>query len=420
MSFDSATWDATEFDSLLKDYYLGPTQDLLNNKTVLLRRLARNEEDFGGRQIITPLRVSRNEGIGGIGKGGSLPDPGQQGYRNLAFGFQMFYGRAMLPGPDMAQARSDKFAFMRLMEGELSNLVVDVKHEFNRIVHGDGSGVLAQQVGALAGDVVTVDNPGGFANPGNGTLYIRPGMTLVGVDSSGASTGNTSAKVLSVDAAAETVTFATTPTGWANNDFLVRTSRDQIAAPPAIDHGWDNEPFGLAAIISDADPQSRSLQGLAVASNDFWKATVNSNSGVARSLSLDLLQQVEDQLDIDADAMASLIHSDHFQRRRYLDLLESSKRFVNRLTLDGGFKALEYNEVPWSVDKDCTPGRIYFVDEEPINIFQMSDFFFLDKDGSILHRGDDRDLYQLTLAWYGEIGTQNRKRGAVILDLVAA
>ena len=80
MSFANTSWTTADFDSILKDFYLGPVQDTLNNKTVLLNRLSGDSEYVSGRNIIIPMRIGRNEGRGAAGKGGKLPNPGQQEY----------------------------------------------------------------------------------------------------------------------------------------------------------------------------------------------------------------------------------------------------------------------------------------------------------------------------------------------------
>ena len=75
-------------DAVLKDYYLGPVREQLNQKAILLwgpsdgdekspsstgdrvswRGLSKESEgvEFAGRQWVIPVHVSRNEGVGAI------------------------------------------------------------------------------------------------------------------------------------------------------------------------------------------------------------------------------------------------------------------------------------------------------------------------------------------------------------------
>ena len=418
MAFSDISFSASDFDPLLKDYYEPAVQDVLNSKTILLYRISRDEESVSGRQVIAALRIGRNEGMGFIGSGGTLPDPGQQKWANRKFDVQLGYHRYMFPGPEMAQARNDRGAFLRLMDSELRNGITDNRVEYNRIMYGNGSGALCSVKSNAADPTLTVENPGGYANTSNGTLYLREGMVLIPVSAAGSTAGRTSRKITSIDPTNETVTFDGA-TGASNGDYLVRASESGKTAPPAINVAYNNEPFGLRALADTGNPPTRNLNNIDATANTWWRGIVKNNGGVARPLTLDLLQETEDELDIWADGTPTVILSSHPLRRAYIDLLESQKRFLKPFRLDGGWRAVAYNDVPWVVDKDCPDGLIYMIDESVLRIYQMSDIFFINRDGSILQRDLDRDMYQATTAHYWEFSPENRKPLARIDDLAS-
>ena len=416
MGIGDVTFDASRFDPVLKIDYLGPTRDVLNSKRILLNRLVRDEENVSGSQVYCPLRVGRNEGQGSVGRGGRLPEPGQQKYANTVTTTKQHYMRIMVPGPEMADSRDDRGAFLQLLDGEMVNGTDDCLHETNRKLWGNGSGALCT-VTNIAAPVYTAGNAGGYTNKSNGTLYLREGMVVVAVSPAGVVRG-LARQIASVNAAAGTFTTTGNLGGPVVGDYICRASEVGVA-PNAASNGYNNEFMGIRGIVADIDPPTLAggLQGLTVAANSFWKATVSSNGGVDRPLNLPLLQEMEDQLDIDADCAPSIWISGHAQRRAYINLLESNKRFVNNLDLDGGFKAVTYNEVPWVVDKDCVDGLLYGLDEDQFRIFQQGDWFWLSKDNAILSRLDDYDIYQAALAWYAELATMNRRAALVIEDL---
>ena len=97
-------------DAVLKEYYLEPIREQLNQRCVLMfaaddeqdgeasssgnegkgqdyewRGFTRESEDveFAGREWVLPAHSSRNEGIGAIPEGGNLPTAGQQGWTDL-------------------------------------------------------------------------------------------------------------------------------------------------------------------------------------------------------------------------------------------------------------------------------------------------------------------------------------------------
>lgn len=418
MGIGDVSFDATEFDDVLKIDYLGPVRDVLNSKRVLTNRLVRDEENVSGSKVYCPLRVGRNEGQGSVGRGGKLPEPGQQSYTHSETTTKQHYMRIMVPGPEMADSRDDKGAFLQLLNGEMTNGVDDCLHETNRKLYGNGSGALCKILSISGAPTYTVQDAGGYTNKSNATLYLREGMVVVAINPATGLPRGTARKIASVSASG--VSFTTTGSlgSAADGDYITRAS-EVDATPTAKDCGYNNEFMGLRGIVNDADPATISggLQSIAVSGNPFWKATVLDNSGTDRPLTLPLLQEAEDTLDINADAAPSIYISGHAQRRKYIALLEASKRFKSTETLDGGFKAVEYNEVPWVVDKDCPDGLLYGLDEDQFRIFQMGDWFWLAKDGSILSRKDDYDEYQATLAWYSELATTNRRAALVIEDL---
>jgi hypothetical protein len=431
---DSVTpQNLTTIDAVLKDLYLGPVRDVLNSKTILFRILSRNEEDISGRQAIIPLNITRNEGVGFIGDGALLPNPGKQGFITTSVPMQWGYGRIFLTGPTIAATRNDSGAFVRALDAEIQGLVRDKKHELNRVLFGNGSGYLAQ-VNAATPDssapvTFPVDNPGGFANVGPGTQYLRPGMRIGFVRSAALVA---TAQILSVDAINNTITLTATstasPSPVQNNDWIVRVSQSSLdmTVPSGVtidDSGYNNEPMGIAGIVNDGNPPTRKLQGIdaTLPANAAWRAGVIDNAGTPVPLDLDTLQAALDLADTLGDGVPRIGITRHGQRRAYLDQLVPDKQFVNTMELDGGFRVLEYNMIPIVPDKDCTYGRWYWLDVEPMAIYRMSDFFWVDDDGAILRPAHaDRHSWQATLAIFMELGTSARNRSVLIDDLEEA
>ena len=84
--------DLTTLDSVLKDDYLGPVREQINQKTPALRRIKRSEADTVGRKMVIPLHKSRNAGIGARGERADLPEAGHQGYDDLQLTPAYLYG----------------------------------------------------------------------------------------------------------------------------------------------------------------------------------------------------------------------------------------------------------------------------------------------------------------------------------------
>lgn len=447
-AFTAATAVASQseaIDAIYKKFYLPAVRDLLNNKKVLSRYIRTNTEDVSGDEAIISVNIGRNEGIGHIDEQGKLPDPMKQVYSTLRYRMRYYYGRILFSGPSSASSRNDRGAFIRVMDGEIKGLARDMQVDANRVWFGDGSGRLAR-ISAVSGSTYTLEKPGGFdQNYGLGTQYIRDGMRVSVVRTDGVSGevanawntigGNRAYYVVNTNYAAGTCQFSATPGGTAaalavvpvpgvaENWYLFRSS--EVSSTLAEqDSAIMNEPFGLAAIVDDANPfggfsgGTNLLGGLDSTTNSIWRAAVVDNSGIPMPFSQDLLQQGMDLVDQLGDGNVELFVTTHGIRRQYVNTLVANKRYVGTMELDGGFKAVTYDERPMVVDKDCTRGRIYGLDLNTLMFFMENDYQWMDADGSILQRLLDKDAYQATLYRYHQFGTDARNRNVLIADII--
>lgn len=359
----------TSFDAVLKEDYLGTIQDQINNSTIIMKRLEKNEEDVGGKKAVVPLHTGRNSGVGARGDGGTLPSAGNQGYADATYNCAYNYARIQISGPTIKASRKDKYAFVKAVDAEIQGATKDLKDDINRQLHGDGTGVLCLvNTDPGTGTTLTVDNPG--------TMYLQKGMRIDIVDPASVTAGDARAAATNLLISAKTSTTAVTMSAAldatvADNDLVVRYGN------------YLREMQGLKGIVSNANP---TVGGILVgginrstAGNEFWKANVLANGGVPRKLNLDLLQQAWDAAEEEGGEI-SLILTSRTQRRKYLALVKADGRFVNTLTLDGGYDALEYNGKPLVVDRHALPGRIYFLDESTLALYRMSDVDWINKE----------------------------------------
>ncbi len=77
--------DLASIDKILKEYYLGPVQEQLNNEVLLLSRLEARSEDLVGKAAFVPLHAGRSSGIGAVAESGTLPTAGSQTYARAEY-----------------------------------------------------------------------------------------------------------------------------------------------------------------------------------------------------------------------------------------------------------------------------------------------------------------------------------------------
>lgn len=404
----------TTYNPIFKEDYLGPLRDALNSKTVLLKRIKKKQDTFGVTAVI-PIRYTRNSGVGARGEDGVLPDPGAQGYVRTLPPLRRLYGRIKITGPLVAAARSDKGSFARAVDAEVKGLEQDLARDMNRQLFRSSTGLLAICGTTAASATITLAT-------GTDMRWFEVGQHIDVL------TITTGAVVI---ADAEITSFDKTSTP---PTVTIGTAITTASTHGIYRHGSRNlEMMGLDGIINTVDPDDvdatnagpGSLQSLAVATYDFWKATVVSNSGTAGTnapIQLHKVQQVVDDVDIVSGHIPSVGLCYHRVRAELYKLLIADRRFVETMELDGGFSGIKYTAtektIPIVVDRDCYPKTtLYFPDEEELAFYQQSDFDWMDKDGAVLSRVPDEDAYEATLFIYRELGTGARNAHGRLNDI---
>lgn len=435
-------------NAILKEMYAGAVVDLLNNSTVLGKYMNRSTKmRTEGQYYVVPIRIGRNEGHGHIAESGRLPDPGRQAYDRAAYLTKYYYGRIKLTGPSMSATRSSRGSFLDAADAEISGLVQDMNRTMNRVYYGDGTGRLCRITPSISTTVstVTVDYPGGFANTGPGTQYLRSGMRVVVGGTTMTSSTPTVAlftayiKVLST--ATNEIEFHSTPALNAAQtyNFNATAGQDRYLFSAASldsglsefgDFGYMNEPEGLASIIDDANPFGYESFGGSYSAHwlgrinrtevQAWRSTVLDNGGTPMIFQPSMFSRLRDELEINGSNAPGVYITSHGVRQAYFDSLSSGRTYPNTMKFDGGYETLEHNGVPVVPDRDCTKGRIYAIDFEALQMLYEEDYHWLDFDGSMFARMGDRDAYQATLARYHAVGTDAPNKLGVIKDILEA
>ncbi len=412
-----------DYDAAMKEVYLGPIRDELNSATPVYEYMQDGSEFISGRHAYIPLSVGRNEGIGARSEtsgNNTLPTAGQQAYNKATYRVAYVYGRIQISGPTIAASQKTEGAFEEALDREISGLTRDMKHEANRMAWGNGDGILGfLPAGAGVTTIAVTAGTSMRALRPNMKIDIRKysdGTLADGGDSNTISDVNNSTRVITV-----TATITTTA---ANLPAIFREDSRII------------EPYGLAAIVSTTNPKAAYATAITWSGNgdglmggidrttadrDWWKCQNLNNSGTNRPLTLDLLQQAEDEVDINSNGTElDCYFTTYALRRKYANILLPERRFTVGLggkqqELEGGWKGPSYNGVPIKVDKFAEPNKMFGLGEGTLYMFEMSDWDWMDKDGAVLNRVPNVDAYEATLFKYFTCGT-DRPNGCVRID----
>lgn len=413
-----AQLDLSAASNVLKNLYLGPIREQLNNSSILLSRIDKDEstQDVSGKNFTVPIHYGRNSTAGdGRADGAALATAGVQAYQTAVVPNKYTYSSIKVTGPTIAAMKNNEGAFIRAVDSEIKGAVRDHKRSMNRQLHGDGKDAIAYWTTADDTSGTNVDD-----GQGNSDNHLISGATYDLIDEGDNTTKRGDSIVVTVGAEAadgttQAVTWTGTVTSSADGDYLVR--EDTL--------GY--QMMGIRGIISASDPvvpagggSLTGLHGLAVASHPYWSAQVFSNSGTKRDLTLALLQKplsaIAKKSDY-SDRDVKFILCNFPERDEYVKLCVADKRMVNKMDLDMGFEGVEFNGIPIVPDPQSRRNVFYYVVPESLKLFRSADFDWMDKDGSVLKHVTGYDLYEAVLFHYGDLATIARNANGLLADI---
>lgn len=372
--------------AMLKNFYEGPIKDQLNEDTPILRGIEKQTKGWSGLQVVRPLRVRRNQGIGATTDGGTLPAIGVQGTTSANISSKFNYLRFGVTGPMIKASASDRGSFVRAASYELEMGYKDLQNDVNRQVSWNGIGTLAR-VNSNAAATTSLSIKG--REDGNAALRfvdvnlvfdIYSGSTLV---ASGITVTATSG---SVNATTATLTLSA-PVTCSANDILVRSG------------AYNNEIQGL---LYSLDGGTSTIYAVDRSTYQAYQGNELDLSG--GQLTLDSLQRGYNLALYRGGAKLSAHYTDFDSLRMYQKLLTPDKRYVNTTKGDGGFSNkdqsyMEFNGIPVVADKDC-PNRWFMLDPGTWKNYVLAEMEFADETGSMYIAQVSADQFEVRIRYF--------------------
>jgi hypothetical protein len=391
----------TTLSNILKDFYLPPVVEQLNNEVLLFQRLESRSEDLFGKQAIVPVHTARNGGIGPAAEGAALPSAGSQSYQRAIYDLKYFYGRVGVTGPSIAKTSSEAGAFLRALKSELDGIRNDLKKDVARQAYGSGlgNGLIAKCGTTTAANVVVLSSAESVK-----TGHLCVGMVVDIGTAPGATSVATARNITAVDTTNGTITIDGAAVTTSSSHFVARSGAGA------------NEMLGVTEFVNATANVAVGGLDPSVAGNSVWDNPRLMNGGTPRAISLDLIAQAAAQSRAQGGETSLMIGSLAMERAIFL-LLQSQVRYSDPDKLDGGFKAIEVMGKPFVADIDAPWGRINFLDEKQIKVFRSRDWHFLDEDGLTLRQVSGYDKWEAILAMYANVGPIRRNTSVVLGDL---
>lgn len=419
-----AGFNLSDASPIMKNVYLPPVREVLNNATPLLKYAEKEIQEIpGGSDFIIPLHVGRNDAAGdGSAENATLRAAGGQKFDASHTAPKYLYSRMRVSGPTIAATKNSKGAFLKAVESEMKYLMTDTKRAFNRQLHSDGRDPIAfYQSGA--------GTTSGTVNDGLGNAFDYFNKTTLCDLINGSNT--------TVRQAGITVTRGTV-SGSVRN--ITTDSNINAGAVAQQDYFIKSGTLGMqmqgiSGVVSNTDPNSvlypSGLQKLTVAAEPDWAAQIIFADGGSSELtssagrvdiSFEVLQDALTAISVNSDfdeSDVNLLIGSPGIKNQYVRLARNERVFFNNMTLDGGFKAVSYNGKPIVWDPQARRNRLTALVTETLAIFRLSELDWIEVGGDVLYRisGGDVDAVGATLYAYQEFGVKVRNANAAILNL---
>jgi hypothetical protein len=402
--------DTTVYDAVLKTVYPRPLLNLLVTDVALLKSFQRKEKEVweGKTGMQWPLQVGRNEGFGFGRSRGPISEAQSMLFTYLNVPCRFGWGRINIDSVLMKTAKSNRGSFVRALQSEMDGLRAAFTHDLNRIIWGDGRGILAYIDGASDGAAdITCDAPGGVAGDVNGTRFIQRNQKIALLSSAGAFTGVKTVSSVAQDATMATIT-TTTPvsaTEGPDNGFIVRAPNLSITS--AGDTSYMLEPMGLRGMVDDSGVVADYF-GINRSVYDIACSTVIGSVG---ALNTDVIQQGIDVASQVGEGRITEHWCHHSVRRAYLAILVANRRYLSTSGAnkhDAGFKGnaieseIEFGGMPVHVDRDAPYGTWFGLDTRYFLNFENTPGEWVDEDGAVLSRVHGSDVFEAVWRWFGQ------------------
>jgi hypothetical protein len=401
----------TTVDNILKEVYEPQLTDQLQSEIKTISRLSRStdgieEDNVGGKYVRFPIRVTRNHGVGARNEMEALPVAKTQGYESAQIKLKYLYGAIQLTGQVIKLAETKVQAFVSALDQEVNGMRETLAKDTNRQAYGTTEGRLAVASAGAAGRFDTLN-----------AQYLEIGM-IVDLYDGAAALQEAAARISAIVLVGATyqVSLVVDATGAPIGDtpaatwFLTRAgSRNKEKT------GFDS------IILGTGGDGTGALYNITHA---VWTGNVDSTvSAISESRMINMVDRIRNR-----GGKVTVGFTSRGVRRAYFNLLTQQRRFINQLEFTGGFKGLAFTtddgDIPIVSDFDCQPGRMYFINEDEIKLYQAGDWSFMDMDGSRWNRvvtaAGTFDAYAAHLHKYCEMGTNRRNSHGVLTNVAEA
>ena len=382
--------------AILKNFYAGPIVSQFNDDLPLYRGAEKGKEKWNGQQVIRPVKVRRNPGIGATSDGGNLPKIGQQTTAQAIIAAKYNYLRFGLTGPLIKSSQGDKGAFVTAMEFEMTEGLNDLKWDVDRQLSWTGNGYLAVvSANATSTNTISIqnrDSASTIASAETPDKFLDLNMSIDIIDSNNNILFNNATITAMSGQGTATVTLTLdSAVTCAANSFVVRSG------------STNNEIQGLYTTLQSG---TGTYYNISSATYPQWAGNNVDNGGQA--LTLNVMQQTYNNARRRGGAKISVVYMDYDTERYYNRLLVVDKRYIGeKVTGDGTFTEkdkvyINFGGAPCLADQAC-PTRMFFITEGNLKKYVLAELEWADETGSYLIAQTGADAFEARLRLFANL-----------------
>lgn len=365
-----------------------------------------------GTDMTRAYQASWQEGLGAAGDTDDLQTPSAPVFRNPNFDAVDIYNTLQITAKEMERTKDNERAMAKYLKTIITGGAKNFWRDMEFRVFNDSSAKRAVVEGAVAsGSSVTVTVETGYI-PLRG---IRIGMKLAFWNESTGQKIQGGALVTSVNLLAGT--------------FVIETLANNIPDAAGI---YNDAPAernadinGLENLVDDSTGQATVL-GISSSLSD-WQSLVLGNSGTARNITFELLDQAYYNSKQQANEDASEAWMDYVQIRKLISLAD---RNVSDPRVKGAtLKMNTHNEVEFigsakvMLSDQVFSGKIYNICADDFAVEQMRAYApmtIAEDDGAVWQRVSGTSKYEAVSWWSGNHTCEQRRKHTKIEDLITS
>lgn len=383
-----AMYSLTTLSNLFKTKFGPLSEATYNSKNVLLARVKKNY-NFTGDSMTIPVP---NKFGGGVGTG-SLPTPNASNSLKATLSAKKVYAVVQVDREAIKASQSEEGAYVKMLKHSAEKAVESWMRNMSRMLFNDGTGALGSYTATPSG---TATAPVIVISTATWKEANWEEGDYVNID-----TDSSVFEVASVAPATRAVTLT-------RISGSLDISSDATDRTLYMQNSKDNDPEGLKGVL---DATSSTKYGVTIQRRFQATQIAAASAAISEALMNQAMLEVERK----TGQSPNLIICSYTQHRKLLALFPIAdvkrieiqprdQRLVGKVSLNGlEFSANNGKSVPIVAERFCEEDRIYFLNDDFIEIHHRPDFGWFDDDGTVFLRDASSDSYSARYGGYLQV-----------------